>query len=170
MAGRSPTRKPESASARGTSRTPVSARTVAASAKRVAASKTAKSRVPSGKTGPEKVVAKRSAGSATAAAKKMKNAASTKEGPIVPTRSEKGSKGKKPVLKKPKLIRDSFTFPEEDYANLSSLKHRALSAGREIKKSELLRAGLTALMAMSEVDLLASLDGVRRIKTGRPAK
>jgi hypothetical protein len=67
-------------------------------------------------------------------------------------------------------VRDSFTFPADDYALFASLKHRALNAGREIKKSELLRAGLATLTAMSDGDLLATLDGVERIKTGRPSK
>lgn len=67
-------------------------------------------------------------------------------------------------------MRDSFTFPEDDYALFASLKQRALSAGREIKKSELLRAGLATLTAMSDGDLLTTLDAVERIKTGRPSK
>lgn len=84
--------------------------------------------------------------------------------------SSRASKPGNPSPKKPKLVRDSFTFPENDYALFASLKQRALSAGREIKKSELLRAGLATLTAMSDGDLLATLDGVERIKTGRPSK
>lgn len=82
----------------------------------------------------------------------------------------KESKTKKAATKKPKLVRDSFTFPEDDYALIAVLKQRALNAGRDIKKSELLRAGLAALAAMSENDLLVAMDGVERIKTGRPSK
>ena len=87
-----------------------------------------------------------------------------------PAKPVKESKAKKIVPKKPKLVRDSFTFPENDYALLAELKQRALKAGHEIKKSELLRAGLAALAAMAEQDLVAALAGVERIKTGRPAK
>jgi hypothetical protein len=82
----------------------------------------------------------------------------------------KEAKEKKAIPKKTKLIRDSFTFPENDYALIGTLKQRALSTGRDIKKSELLRAGLTALGALPESDLLKALDAVERIKTGRPAK
>lgn len=82
----------------------------------------------------------------------------------------KEAKEKKPVVKKAKLVRDSFTFPESDYALIGDLKQRALSAGRDVKKSELLRAGLAALVALSEVELQKALDAVERIKTGRPAK
>ncbi|AKU11129.1 hypothetical protein AzCIB_1224 [Azoarcus sp. CIB] len=67
-------------------------------------------------------------------------------------------------------MRDSFTFPAADHARLGELKERALKSGREIKKSELLRAGLAALVAMPDAAFLAALDGVERIKTGRPAK
>ncbi len=72
--------------------------------------------------------------------------------------------------KKPKLIRDSFTFPENDYALLDSLKLRALANGHEIKKSELLRAGLIALQGLADDDLVKLLATVERIKTGRPSK
>ena len=71
--------------------------------------------------------------------------------------------------KKPKLVRDGFTMPEPDYALLAALKKRALQAGREVKKSELLRAGLRALAAMPEAAYLGALEGVERIKPGRPA-
>jgi hypothetical protein len=90
--------------------------------------------------------------------------------PVVPAKSGKEAKAKKIVVKKPKLVRDSFTFPETDYAQLAALKQRALSAGHEIKKSELLRAGLAALVAMSDTSLLKALAAVERIKTGRPSK
>jgi len=80
------------------------------------------------------------------------------------------SKEKKVALKKPKLVRDSFTFPEADYAQIAALKQRALNAGREIKKTEVLRAGLAALSALSDVDLLVVLDGIDKLKPGRPAK
>ncbi|MFZ4651029.1 MAG: hypothetical protein ACOYLV_09980 [Rubrivivax sp.] len=66
-------------------------------------------------------------------------------------------------------MRDGFTMPEADYALLAALKKRALVAGREVKKSELLRAGLRTLAAMPEADFTAALEGVERIKPGRPA-
>ena len=72
--------------------------------------------------------------------------------------------------KKLKLVRDSFTIPKPEYAVLAELKLRALQAGVLAKKSELLRAGIKALAAMSNVALLASLEAVPAIKTGRPAK
>jgi len=89
---------------------------------------------------------------------------------MVGEESATDAKGKKTVARKPKLVRDSFTFPAEDHARLGELKQRALKSGREIKKSELLRAGLAALAAMPDATFQAAVDGVERIKTGRPAK
>lgn len=76
----------------------------------------------------------------------------------------------KPAPKKPKLVRDSFTFPKTDYALIATLKQRMLQAGREIKKSEILRAGLAVLSGLSDQDVLQVREGVERIKTGRPSK
>lgn len=72
--------------------------------------------------------------------------------------------------KKPKLVRDSFTFPAVDYALIGSLKQRALKAGHDVKKSELLRAGLAALTELSDSDLLEALQAIERLKPGRPVK
>ncbi len=79
-------------------------------------------------------------------------------------------KEKKVVVKKPKLVRDSFTFPETDYAKFATLKQRALKIGHEVKKSELLRAGLAALSDLSDEALLQALGAVDKLKPGRPAK
>lgn len=79
-------------------------------------------------------------------------------------------KEKKVAQKKPKLVRDSFTFPEDDYAQIATLKQRALNGGREVKKTEVLRAALALLSGLSDADLLKALDGIDKLKTGRPAK
>jgi len=77
----------------------------------------------------------------------------------------------KPVpVKKQKLVRDSFSFPAHEHAALADLKKRARKLGKEFKKSEILRAGLAHLMAMADAVLVAALDKVERVKTGRPAK
>ncbi|MEI7432591.1 MAG: hypothetical protein WCL27_19260 [Betaproteobacteria bacterium] len=87
-----------------------------------------------------------------------------------PAKKDKASKVKTVPTKKPKLVRDSFTFPESDYAMIGALKQRALKAGCEIKKSEVLRAGLAALSNLSDAALLKALAGIAKLKTGRPAK
>jgi hypothetical protein len=71
---------------------------------------------------------------------------------------------------KPKLVRDSFTIPELEYAQLEALKRRALALAHHAKKSELLRAGIATLAAMDDARLLAALQSVPPLKTGRPKK
>lgn len=73
-------------------------------------------------------------------------------------------------VKKPKLVRDSFTIPKNEYAALDELKLRAAKLGHPVKKSELLRAGIKALTAQADATLLRALAAVPSIKTGRPKK
>lgn len=72
--------------------------------------------------------------------------------------------------KKPKLVRDSFTIPKAEYTVLDDLKQRAGKLANAAKKSELIRAGVKALAAMSDAAFVAALKAVPAIKTGRPAK
>ena len=72
-------------------------------------------------------------------------------------------------VKKPKLIRDSFTIPKAEYVVIEALKERAGKLSRAAKKSELLRAGIKALAAMSDAAFLSALTAVPTIKTGRPS-
>ncbi|MHB1122075.1 MAG: hypothetical protein ACYC0T_05055 [Ramlibacter sp.] len=69
-----------------------------------------------------------------------------------------------------KLVRDSFTMPKSEYGAIDALKARAARLGRPSKKSEMLRAGVQALAALPDAQLLACLSGLPAIKTGRPAK
>lgn len=73
-------------------------------------------------------------------------------------------------LKKPKLVRDSFTIPKAEYAVLDDLKQRAGKLGSSVKKSELIRAGIKALAAMPDTAFLVAVKAVPTIKTGRPSK
>lgn len=70
--------------------------------------------------------------------------------------------------RKPKLVRDSFTIPKAEYQVLDELKERSARLARPAKKSELLRAGIKALAGMADAALLAALQAVPAIKTGRP--
>jgi hypothetical protein len=90
--------------------------------------------------------------------------------PAKEVKAVKEVKAKAPTPKKAKMVRDSFTIPETDYALFNTLKQRALAAGKEIKKGELLRAGLTVLNSLPESELFNVLASVERIKTGRPSK
>jgi hypothetical protein len=85
-----------------------------------------------------------------------------------PARDVDAAKAEK--AKKPKLVRDSFTIPKNEFTVLEGLKLRAAKLGRPVKKSEVLRAGVMALAAMGDAAFLACLTGVPAVKTGRPAK
>ncbi len=73
-----------------------------------------------------------------------------------------------PKAERAKLMRDSFTMPKVDFEMIATLKKRALAAGQEVKKSELLRAGLHALAALDEAAFASTVAAVPRLKTGRP--
>ncbi|WP_406624956.1 hypothetical protein [Acidovorax sp. SDU_ACID1] len=70
--------------------------------------------------------------------------------------------------RKPKLVRDSFTIPKDEYAAIDTLKQRTTAQAHPAKKSELLRAGLKLLSGLDDAALLAALQAVPAIKTGRP--
>ncbi len=71
-------------------------------------------------------------------------------------------------LARPRLVRDSFTMPEQEYAVLASVKQACLKAGFEVKKSELLRIGVALLGQLDTASLRAVLDSLPQLKTGRP--
>lgn len=127
----------------------------------------------SSKPASTKIILKKSAPAKAPAAKKApvaKKATAKKaaaERPLskafAPAKLDKAVK-----LKKPKLVRDSFTIPKAEYVVLEELKQRATKLTRPAKKSELLRAGIKALAALSDAAFLTALEQVPTIKTGRP--
>jgi hypothetical protein len=92
-----------------------------------------------------------------------KDKAKAKAAPTVPPVVEAN-------LKKPKLVRDSFTFPKDEYQAIAGLKQKALGLKHSAKKSEILRAGLKLLSSLNDKAFLAALTNVPALKTGRPAK
>ena len=82
--------------------------------------------------------------------------------------AKKDTKKAKP--EKVKMERDSFTMPKDEYAQLTLLKARLTAMGQPAKKSELLRAGIKLLVAMSDNTLKTTLAKIPVIKTGRPNK
>ncbi|MEI7613203.1 MAG: hypothetical protein WCK63_09855 [Betaproteobacteria bacterium] len=66
-------------------------------------------------------------------------------------------------LKRNAVVRDCFTFPEVEYAYLVELKKRLQAEGVEIKKSELLRAGLVLLSSLEDADMKVLLAKVPRV-------
>lgn len=145
--------------------TPKAAATPAPSAKapaRKAAPKPAVSKVAT----PKAPAANKPAAKAPATKRTASKAIVAKPAAAKPVASKPTKVEAKP--KKPKLVRDSFTIPKDEYAGIDTLKERSVALGRPAKKSELLRAGLMALLAMSPNALHAALEAVPTIKTGRP--
>jgi hypothetical protein len=89
---------------------------------------------------------------------------------IATTAKAKTTKLAKEKAPKLKMERDSFTMPKAEYAQIHVLKERLAKLGQPVKKSELLRAGIMQLTAMTDAALKAALSKVPTIKTGRPNK
>ena len=90
-----------------------------------------------------------------------------------PNASEKkntAAPAKAPKEKKIKVVRDSFTLPKTELLQITEMKKRAMTLGVEVKKSELIRAGLQALAGMADTAFKKAMANVPTIKTGRPAK
>lgn len=121
-----------------------------------------------------KAVAEKPAPTSKSPAKPVKKPSAEEEEKVAEApkvqKAEKASKVKKQAPKKPKLVRDSFTIPETDYALFASLKQRALAAGIDVKKGEILRAAVATLATLEDAELVKAIGLVERIKTGRPKK
>jgi len=72
--------------------------------------------------------------------------------------------------KEKNLVRDSFTMPAEEHQIIDQLKKKVRLAGNEVKKSELIRAGIAMLDTLSIRALMTAINRVPNLKTGRPAK
>lgn len=130
---------------------------------------------PSVKKAVRKSVPKRAAKSAQKTTAKAVKGTANQPASKAPgqTKAKPESKAKPvaaPKLKKPKLVRDSFTFPKDEYQAIAALKHKALSLQHSVKKSEILRAGLKLMSSLNDKAFLAALLKVPALKTGRPAK
>lgn len=84
---------------------------------------------------------------------------------VAPTKAAKAAKEKKV-----KVVRDSFTLPKTELMQINEMKKRAMALGVEVKKSELIRAGLLAMSGMADAAFKKAMAQVPTIKTGRPAK
>lgn len=72
--------------------------------------------------------------------------------------------------KKERVIRDSFTLPSGDYDLIATIRQRCLSSAVNATKSEVIRAGLHALMEMPEEELVRLVSSLEKVKTGRPTE
>lgn len=132
---------------------------------------------PASKPAP-KAAAKPSGAGKAAAGKTLKAAA--KPAALARTRTSTPAvkvAAEKPALvavkekaKKAKLVRDSFTMPETEYAVLGHVKKTCIAAGIEVKKSQLLRIGLLLLSKADLPGLKALIADLEPLKAGRPKK
>jgi len=102
------------------------------------------------------------------AAKSVAKAAVSKVAAVKKAAAPKAEKVVKEKTPKLKMERDSFTMPKIEYAQFHVLKERLQKLGQPAKKSELLRAGIMHLTAMTDAALKAAMNKVPTIKTGRP--
>lgn len=82
--------------------------------------------------------------------------------------SAKSESNPKEKVRKPKLVRDSFTMPEAEYAVLGEVKKACIAAGIEVKKSQLLRVGLVLLKKTPISTLKNLVENLQTLKAGRP--
>jgi len=110
---------------------------------------------------------------AKAAAKPAVKRAAAKPAPAPAPAAKPGKavKAEKPAKQhKEKLVRDSFTMPESEYAVLGQVKKTCLKNGVEVKKSELLRIGVALISRLDMATLKQVLASLPQLKTGRPKK
>lgn len=87
-------------------------------------------------------------------------------------KSPQAAKPAKPAKppRAPKLVRDSFTMPDAEHAQIADLKVRLFALGFPVKKSQLIRAGFRALANLPADALLALVQGLPEVKLGRKKK
>lgn len=96
---------------------------------------------------------------ATTASKKSKQPATV----AIPATEEK--------VQKIKLVRDSFTIPENEYQAIGEIKKACLALGVDVKRTEVIRAGLLALQQMPIGEIADYISKkLPKPKTGRPKK
>lgn len=123
----------------------------------------------SGKTPGRRAAGKTPAPARTAAAKPTapdKSAPAAADAPKKAAPASGKDKAQHPdEAKKLKLVRDSFTFPKLEYGIIGVLKTRASHLGRPTKKSEIVRAGIKALLGMTDADFMACVRSVTPAKS-----
>ncbi|MDX8386637.1 MAG: hypothetical protein R8M11_09020 [Gallionella sp.] len=118
-------------------------------------------------TAPKKLPSRKSTAKKSPALKKLATAQTSKRaGKSVAENRPKKSKKEQKV----KVVRDSFTMPQNEYQKIAEIKAICLKSKVHVKKSEVLRAGLKVLGKLSNAQLKKELGELEKIKTGRPKK
>ena len=85
-------------------------------------------------------------------------------------RSEKEPPKPEPRVMIEKVIRDGFSMPVSDQKLIQDIRTKSIKLGVETNKSEIVRAGLRALMELPDDKLVGLLKSIPKIKTGRPVE
>lgn len=102
-------------------------------------------------------------------AARTRKPATAAAGEFVPS-AEPPTGAKPGKAKKIRLVRDSFTMPEAEHAQIAALKKRCLALGVAARKSELLRAAVAHLATLDDQAVVVALERLEAVKTGRPPK
>lgn len=90
---------------------------------------------------------------------------------LTATHSDAGQGAKKPEsAAAPKVVRDTFSMPEDDFQLLEKLRSRARKMDLDTNKSELVRAGLRLLADLDDTRLEGLIRNVDKLKPGPRAK
>lgn len=127
-----------------------------------------KSAASSTEAAPVKPQPKVSAAKKVSSAKPVASAVSKPETKPTAKKTAELKKSKKEA--KVKVVRDSFTMPQNEYQKIADIKEACLKDGLHVKKSEVLRAGLLALTLLDLPQLKSVLTNLDKIATGRPKK
>lgn len=154
-------------------------------AKKAVAKKAVAKKAPAKKAAAKKAVAKKAVAKKAPAKKAVAKKAVAKKAPPKKAPAKKAT-AKKPAAKKSKveavevapaqkpkkvkLVRDSFTMPGHEYQVLQDIKKAALKAGVELKKSDLLRIGVSMLKNFSVTQLDKARATLTKLRAGRPKK
>ena len=89
---------------------------------------------------------------------------------LTATHGEAGQGAKVEQTPAPKVVRDTFSMPEDDFQLLEKLRSRARKMDLDTNKSELVRAGLRLLADLDDVKLERLIRNVDKLKPGPRAK
>jgi len=67
-----------------------------------------------------------------------------------------------------RVVRDSFTMPEEDHGLIERVRYLCLKKMLVVSKSEVLRAGIQYLNTLPEKEIIALIKSLPKVKAGRP--
>lgn len=181
-----PIKRPSKTAAKPAAKKPAAKPVKAKTAKRIvkaAPVKTKSSSIPAKKPVAAVASVKASAQSnaASAAAKKaakpvekppLKATATLVAPPTANSVQEKGKdKKSKPAKKKrEKVVRDSYSIPKSQFAQLKAMRTDLAKTGRIASKSELLRAGLALLFRQSTADVKELIDALTPAPRGKSTK